>query len=113
MLSWSDNIPRQAPDYVRKRKIDHVWFDREVSSFLTQALEKFIAFITSPRARFNSQTGSCAVEQHGGFCLLNNTITTGMVVRSCLTKTCIDLFTTCSLETDETQPSACIIILRI
>jgi polygalacturonase len=46
---------------------------------VSAALQKFVDFITSDRARFSPTTGSCAAYTHGGFCLMNNTITTGMV----------------------------------
>jgi hypothetical protein len=57
------------------------WHERKYPSdpSVSGALQKFVDFVTSDRARFSADTGSCAVPQHGGFCLLNNTITTGMV----------------------------------
>jgi len=57
------------------------WHERQYRSepVVAQALEKFVAFISSSKARYDPSTGSCSVPQHGGFCLLNNTITTGMV----------------------------------
>ena len=57
------------------------WHERTFKSdpVVSAALHKFVDFITSPSARFSPTTGSCAVSEDGGFCLMNNTITTGMV----------------------------------
>ena len=48
-------------------------------SAVRSALSHFVAFVTSDRARFQNATGSCSVAHGGGFCLMDNTITTGMV----------------------------------
>ena len=55
------------------------WHERTFKSdpAVSAALQHFIDFITSDRALYSPDTGSCG--QHGGFCLMNNTITTGMV----------------------------------
>jgi hypothetical protein len=57
------------------------WHERNFPSdqSVKAALAKFVSFITSRQARFSPTTGSCAVSRGGGFCLMNNTITTGMV----------------------------------
>lgn len=58
------------------------WYLRHTDkpeSGVQAALQKFIGFVTSERARYSPATGSCATSKDGGFCLLNNTITTGMV----------------------------------
>ena len=71
-----------STDQMRSSRVATIlqWHERTFKSdpVVTAALARFVDFITSDRSLFNPATGSCA-EQHGGFCLLNNTITTGMV----------------------------------
>lgn len=72
-----------SPDQMRSSRVATLlqWHERRFRSepVVARALQEFIAFVSSPRARYDDATGSCSVPQHGGFCLLNNTITTGMV----------------------------------
>ena len=72
-----------SPDQMRSSRVATLlqWHERTFKSdpAVSAALTHFVDFITSDRALFSPATGSCAVAKNGGFCLMNNTITTGMV----------------------------------